>query len=141
MLGFTAGCALGGPRYLAALGEQGDLPARAAAVHPRFGTPAFAIVLSALLAAVLAGLLDFERLVDVTNVVICAQYVATCLSVPRLRGSGGWRLPGGALLPVLGTCATLWLGAQASRGQVLAALAFVAAGFIFRRLCVRLSRC
>ncbi len=135
MLGFTAGCALGGPRYLVALARHGDLPAAAGASHPRWNTPAAAIAVTAALALAGAVLLDFERLVDVANVAVCAQYAATCLSVPVLRRSGGpagFRLPGGLLLPASGAAATLWLGFQAEGAQLGAGLAILAAGFVLR---------
>ncbi len=136
MIGFNAGCALGGPRYLAALGEHGDLPARVGARHPRFGTPAFAILLTAALSAALALWLDFDRLVDVVDVVIGAQYVSTCLAVLVLRrkagASPGFRAPGGPVLPAVGVAAALWLGSQVGRADAVWALGLLLLGFLLR---------
>lgn len=135
MIGFNAGCALGGPRYLAALGIQGDLPARVALPHPQYGTPSLSIVLTTALALAAAMLLDFDKLVDVTNVVVCVQYVATCASVMILRRRGpapGFRLPGGWLIPAAGIAATCWLGAQGGFAQVSWSLILLAAGFAVR---------
>lgn len=144
-VGFNAGCALGGPRYLAALGEQGDLPEAAAALHPRYGTPYVAVALTTALALAGALALDFNRLVDIGNVVICAEYLATCAAVPilrrRLGPSDGFRLPLGPAIPVFALGATVWLGAQGGMGEVAFALALLAAGFAARAVLRRAAAC
>jgi amino acid transporter len=135
MLGFTAGCALGGPRYLVALGEEGHLPGVFARGGARTGAPWAAILVTGSGALVLSLLLDFERLVDFGNVVIGAQYLATCASVlaDRRRGRpAAFRAPGGPVIPLLGVAATFWLGAQGGRGQLAAAGVCLAAGFAVR---------
>ena len=131
-IGFCAGCALGGPRYVAALGALGDLPAGLAALHERHATPHRAVLWTAGLSLAAALLLDFERLVDVGNVVVCAQYLATCAAVPALRRRAG--AGGGWALGALGCAATLWLGAQGDWAQIWAALGLLAAGFLARAL-------
>ena len=117
MLGFNAGCALGGPRYLVALGERGDLPAAAASVRA-------AIVVTAALSLAAALLLDFQKLVDAANVVVTAQYLSTCAAV----------FASGRMRPVaaLGIAATLWLGAQMKGADLAWAGAMLAAGFVLR---------
>jgi amino acid transporter len=120
-IGYNAGCALGGPRYLVALGEQGDMPAAAARRHPVFGTPALAVAWTTGLTLVMALALDFNKLVDVANVVICAQYLATCAAVVVLRRRGpspGFSIPGGPLIPLAGVVSTLWLGAQGGLSEL-----------------------
>jgi APA family basic amino acid/polyamine antiporter len=136
MFGFTAGCALGGPRYLVALGEEGHLPAVFARRSPRTGAPSAAILLTAAAALVASLLLDFDRLIDFGNVVIGAQYLATCAAVTadRRRGrAAAFRAPGGLLIPLAGMAATLWLGAQGGWGQLAAAAACLAAGFAVKK--------
>lgn len=137
MTGFVAGCALGGPRYLVALSQEGHLPPLLSRPHPRTGAPAAAILLTAAAAMCAAATLDFGKLVDFVNVVIGAQYLATCAAVLVFRSRGtpaGFRAPGGAVVPVLGMAATLWLAAQGGWAQVGAAAAILAAGFIAARL-------
>lgn len=88
MFGFTAGCALGGPRYLVALGEEGHLPKVFARGARRTGAPVAAILVTASVSLVAALLLDFDRLIDFGNVVIGAQYLATCAAVLADRRRG-----------------------------------------------------
>lgn len=135
MLGYVAGNALGGPRYLAALAEEGHLPARLAAAHPRWGTPAESIVWSTAVAALAAFVLDFGRLVDFTNVVIGGQFLATAAAVAARRRRGApsrFRAPGGYLTPVLAAGSTCWLGAQGGWRQVVVAAGLLALGLLLR---------
>jgi amino acid transporter len=117
MTGFVAGCALSGPRYLMALGLHGDMPAAAGRARP-------AVVVTTLLSLACALLLDFDTLVDIGVIVICAQYVATCAAAVKLRGR--WALG------LWGIGATLWLGAQGGKSEILAALGVTAGGFAIR---------
>ncbi len=137
MIGFTAGCALGGPRYLVGLGEVGHLPRIFARANERTGAPVAAILTTAGVAMIAAMLLDFDRLIDFGNVVIGAQYLSTCAAVlaDRRRGrKAAFVSPGGALIPVLGIVATVWLGAQGGWGQVGAAVVCLAAGLAVKIL-------
>ncbi|MDX6769440.1 MAG: APC family permease [Elusimicrobiota bacterium] len=142
MLGYVAGNALGGPRYLAALAEEGHLPARLAEAHPRWGTPAAAIAWSTGVACAAALVLDFDRLVDFSNVVIGGQFLATAAAVVARRRRGAparFRAPGGALVPAAAAASTLWLGAQGGWGQVAAAVAALALGLALRLVLKRAS--
>lgn len=135
-IGFNAGCALGGPRYLVALSEHGDLPPALAAPHPRFQTPSAAVLATTGFALLAALVLDFNKLVDISNVVVCAQYIATCAAIPLLRRQGreaGYRVPGGAyLLPAFGILSTLWLGSQGGFAQVGWSLGILALGILVK---------
>lgn len=136
MVGFVSGASLGAPRYLVALAQDGHIPKALACVHPRFGTPHLAVAATSSLALAAALALDFNRLVDIVNVVIAAQYLATCAAIPVLRRlrprGGGFRAPGGLAAPAVGAVAALWLAAQGRAAQFATALAFAAIGFIFR---------
>lgn len=137
MTGYVAGSALGGPRYLVALSEEGHLPKSLSACHPRFGTPAASVLWSTGVALSAALLLDFDGLVDFSNVVICAQFVSTCAVVLRRRwrhARSDWGRARGAVTPLAGVGATLWLGAQGGWKQVAASAAVLAAGFGLRAL-------
>ncbi len=91
MLGFNAGTALCTPRYLEALAEERLLPARLARAHPRYGTPATAIVVSAACALLVGSLLDFGRLVELAALAVLGQYVASSAALIRLgRGRTRW---------------------------------------------------
>ncbi len=134
--GFSAGAALGGPRYLVALGQSGDMPRWTSRLHPRFGTPDAAIAITTGATLVCALALDFNRLVDITVVVICAQYLATCAAVPFLRrgGAASFHLLGGWLIPAGGAAATVWLAAQGGWAEARFSLWLLAAGFALRAL-------
>ncbi|MEZ4296984.1 MAG: hypothetical protein R3B70_18610 [Polyangiaceae bacterium] len=105
--GFTAGSALGSPRYAEAMALHGT-PVPLARIHPRFKTPFFvAIVVTAVAPAVLPSPSSHCMLVGIANVTVVFQYVFSCLAVPVLRrkepgDSTKWRVPGGFLLPLLG---------------------------------------
>lgn len=84
MLGFNAGTALCTPRYLEALAEERLVPSALARAHPRFDTPAHAIVASGGVAAVLTLVLDFGGLVDLAVVAVLGQYLASSAALVRL---------------------------------------------------------
>src|SRR4030095_3040147 len=52
--GYVSGDILGSPRTLYAFGRNGILPAKMAAVHPRFRTPHIAIIVHAIIACALS---------------------------------------------------------------------------------------
>jgi len=135
MLGFCAGVAFAGPRYVEALAEGGYLPAAVAARHPRFRTPHLAIALTTALTCLGVLVLDFARLVDLSVLTVSAQYLATCVAVPVLRWrqpslARSFRLPAGPVIPLLGLAVTVWLAAQAGREKLLVFGIMVAAGFV-----------
>jgi len=84
MLGFNAGTALCTPRYLEALAEERLVPPALARAHPRFDTPANAILASGGVAAALTLVLDFEGLVDLAVVAVLGQYLASSAALVRL---------------------------------------------------------
>lgn len=110
--GFLTGALLAGPRGLFALGRDGFLPRRVAAVHPRHRTPHVAIALYAVLAGALALTGTFEQLAVLTNVAVLALYFLSAIAAWLLRrrdvrGAGEpFRAPGGPLVPAL-TCAVV----------------------------------
>jgi APA family basic amino acid/polyamine antiporter len=63
VLGSLAAVLMLGPRVYFAMARDGLFPAAAAAVHPRFGTPARAIAAQAILACVLVALGTFDTIV------------------------------------------------------------------------------
>ncbi|MBI5624803.1 MAG: amino acid permease [Elusimicrobia bacterium] len=132
-IGFNAGCALGGPRYLVALAEDGHLPGWLAVRHPRFDAPHRSVALTAGLTAGLVMILDFGKLMDFAIVAICAQYVGTCLAAPKLAPeAGAWRR---WLIPGLGVAGSLVIGTQAGRTDFMWAGVFVGLGFLLRHVC------
>jgi amino acid transporter len=135
MGGFTAGSALGSPRYAHAIAAHGLLPSPVARVHPRWHTPHVAILATTSISAVLAALYDYRSLVGMTNVTVVLQYFFTCVAVPVLRrkasaagqARAGFVIPGGALIPVLGAGGSLVLlyGADPKKDFGFGAVALV----------------
>lgn len=94
IVGFNAGTAVGSPRYLSALAEDGFLPRKLAEPHPRFGTPALAIWITGGTTLVCAVFMDFEALVALANVSVLVQYLATSAALVVVRRSSVWRAVG-----------------------------------------------
>src|SRR5437899_7891767 len=131
--GYLTAVALVTPRYLSALGENGELPPLSARTHPRFGTPSVAIGLCALVCAGLAVFADFDRLADLNNAAVFAQYVPTCLAVPVLRrtkGASAFHLPLGPTIPVLATLGCILFLNGIKREDAVFSIATLAVGLV-----------
>jgi amino acid transporter len=134
MTGNNMGQALSGSRNLYALAEQGDLPSVFGYVHPRFRTPAFAIVVTALIALGLALSGSFATLAASSAVSRLIVYAGTCASVLALRrkGPAEFTIPGGPLVPVVALVISLAIlfGASPLQRQV-GLIALVAGAILF----------
>jgi APA family basic amino acid/polyamine antiporter len=132
-LGFVSGSALGTPRYLYAMSADGLLPRRLAATHPRFESPHLAVVITSLLAALLALAFDYRALLGMSNVAVAVQYLATCLAVWSMRRRVETpqalkrRWP---FAPLLGSGVSLWIFTQASGEELLWALGSLLVGVL-----------
>ena len=120
IFGYIAGDMLGTPRALFALARDGVLPTALVRVHPRYRTPAIAIVLYAAAVAALAISSSFERLVVMANVSALLLYlmcVAASYQLQRrnVRMAGApFDLPGGMLVQLLAAAGIVWLLSQAT---------------------------
>lgn len=141
--GFIAGSALGSPRYAQALAEGRDLPGSLTRIHDRFGTPHVAIGVTTALTAMLAAAFTYRELIGFSNVTVIFQYALTCAAVPVLRRKledrgGGFRVPGGPILPIVGAAGSLALLRGSSIGELVWAAVGVSLGiavsFATRRL-------
>ncbi len=136
MFGYCAGMALGAPRYLTVLCEDGFLPKAGAKEHPKFNTPVFAIWFIAAVTILLTLTLDFNRLVDISALAVVLQYIVTCAAIPILRKkypvtAGGYQMPFGPLLPALGVAICGLFIVQIRWPELQWALCAVAIGLIF----------
>jgi basic amino acid/polyamine antiporter, APA family len=104
ILGTNSNTVLTGPRYLFALAEDGFGPQALAAVHPRFHTPAVAILVQSAIALPLALSGSFVGLAALSVVARLASYLGTAAAVPVLRRKlpdrQSLRLPGGPVIPI-----------------------------------------
>ena len=141
ILGTNSNTMLSGPRYLFALAEDGFGPRLLARVHPRFRTPANAVVLQALVALPLALTGTFVQLAALSVVARLATYIGTAAAVPILRRKlaalpGTVRLPGGPLIPIASVLVCLVLVGSAETRDLVAGAIAIAAGlviFLLRR--------
>jgi len=133
--GFTAGSALGSPRYAQAIADTGQLPSQLSRVHPRFGTPYIAIVVTTIVTAVLATFFTYRELVGFSNVTVVFQYAVTCLAVVVLRRKQPeirpkFRVPFGPILPILGFVGSIALLFGSNRQEFLYAAVGIALGVV-----------
>lgn len=103
MTGNNMGQALSGSRNLYALAEQGDIPQVFGSVHPKFRTPAVAIIVTSLVALALALWSDFATLAASSAVSRLLVYAGTCAAVLALRrqSRASFTIPGGPIVPLV----------------------------------------
>jgi amino acid transporter len=124
MIGFLSGMTLAAPRALFAFAEDGLLPRRLAAVHPRFRSPYVAIVTQSTLVCVLAISSTFEQLAVIANLTALLLYlgcVAAAWELRRrnVRGGDGepLRLPFGPLVHLLTVGVIIFLLTSIKRNE------------------------
>jgi amino acid transporter len=135
MVGFNAGNALGCPRFLSALAQDRHLPPKLSAAHPRYDTPAHAILLTGLLTACAALFLGFQSLVNLANLVVVLQYLATCTAFIRLRYKRAdaprlFRIPFGIPVALVGCVVSLWLVKEVKANEFRLAGLVIGLGFV-----------
>ena len=134
--GNNMGAALSGSRNLFALAEQGDLPAVFGWVHPRFRTPATAILVTSGVSLVLALSGTFTTLALASSISRLIVYVATCASTLRLRtpqfaqrvSAPTFVAPWGPIIPITAIVIALTILAGATPQQLMAGGLALAAG-------------
>jgi len=136
ILGTNGNTVFAGPRYLFALAKDGFGPSWLAGVHPRWRTPAAAILTQTVVALPLALTGGFVELAKLSVVARLATYFATALAVPVLRRrsseTGRFRIPGGPVVPVLAAVLTVGLAASASLDKlIMGAVALVVGALIY----------
>ena len=133
ILGTNSNTMLLGPRFLYALAADGFGPRVLARIHPRFRTPAAAILVQGVVALVLALSGSFVELALLSVVARLCGYIGTCLAVLVLRRRfgdrpGALRLPGGPAIPIAALLVSLGLLASASLANLAAAAVALAVG-------------
>lgn len=122
MLGTNSGTMLEGSRMLYALSLGRPRLAVLSKVHDRFKTPYVAILVFLVIAIPLALAGSFAKLAALSAVARMTTYLFTCAAVPRLRKlSEGFQVPGGLLVPVLGTLISIVLFATLKQRHLIAA--------------------
>ncbi|WP_167285393.1 APC family permease [Marilutibacter alkalisoli] len=135
ILGSNSNTMLFGPRYLYALSADGYGPASLSRIHPRFRTPAVAVVVTTVLALALALTGSFVQLALLSAVARLCTYIGTSASLLVLQPRYGdrpeaLRLPGGRLIPLAALLLSLALVASAGTRNLIAAGIAVAVGAV-----------
>src|SRR5438045_3595050 len=106
--GFMTATMLSTPRTLFALAADGYLPRPVAAVHPAHGTPYVAIAIQGVIVCAIAITGTYVKLAIVANVAILLVYLATYITIWRLRrldagaAEKPFVMPGGVVVPWAG---------------------------------------
>ncbi len=138
ILGTNSNTIMMGPRYLHALAMDGYGPRWLARVHPRFRTPAAAVLTLGVLSLVLALTGSFVQLALLSVVARLLTYIGTAGSVLVLQRRhagmpGAMKLPGGPLVPVLALLLSFGLLASARLENLLAGLVALLLGALVYR--------
>jgi amino acid transporter len=136
--GYVSGDVLGSPRTLYAFGRNGILPAKMAAVHPRFRTPHIAIIVHAIIACTLSVSSTFQYLAILSNIAALLLYLLCCSAafelVRRNVVSDGkpFSIPGDKVVPLLAVATVLWMLWHATLSEFrVAALVLVIASVLY----------
>ncbi len=124
---------LSAPRMLYAMGQLGSLPAWFGRIHPRFHTPANAILFYAAFSLVLALSGGFVWLAVMSTIVRLMVYVMCIATLPVLHRKlgefdGQFRLWGGMAIPLVALVISIWLMTHAKPESWLATGAFMVLG-------------
>jgi APA family basic amino acid/polyamine antiporter len=136
MTGNNMGAVLTGSRMLFALAENGELPRFLGKIHPRYRTPANAIIFTTLVALGLAISGSFAVLAVASAVARLVTYTGACAATLRLRHPrfreavkpATFVIPGGALVPLLAIAVSLIILAGATHAQLLGGAAALTVG-------------
>jgi APA family basic amino acid/polyamine antiporter len=105
---------LSSSRIIFAMGERHEIPSVFASIHPRYGTPAVAILLTSIIMLGLTLSGSFVYLITLSAVSRLATYFATCAALPALRRRLDVSPPalpvrGGLAIAVVGMGICVWL--------------------------------
>ena len=136
MTGNNVGQVLLGSRMLFALAENGELPRLFGTIHPRYRTPANAIMFTTLVALGLALSGSFAVLAVTSAVARLVIYTSACAATLRLRHPrfqgvvkpATFVIPAGGLVPLLAIAVSLLILGGATRPQLLGGAAALAVG-------------
>jgi len=133
--GWATGTTLQSPRLLFAMAERGELPAPLARIHPRFRTPAVAIVVFALLTLGCAFWGSFAWNATLAAIVRLLYFALTAIALFVFRRRGGeapgFRLPAAGFVAPVALLFCCWLLATRTSAQIWILAAMICAGLPF----------
>lgn len=141
ILGTNGNTVFAGPRYLFALARDGYGPSFLASIHPRFRTPAAALLVQTAIAWPLALYGSFYGLAALSVVARLVTYLGTAASLPILRRKleapeGSFRLPFGPVIPLIAASLAIVFATSASSANLISAAVAMTVGmvvFLLRR--------
>ena len=127
MTGNNAGQVLSGSRMLFALAEHGELPAFFGRIHPRFRTPANAVLFTSAVALLLGLSGSFAAIAVVSALARLVTYTGACAATLRLRSPqfaatvkpATFVAPLGPVVPIVAIVVSLAVVAGATQQQLL----------------------
>ena len=128
---------LGQPRIFFAMARDGLLPPWIAQVHPRYGTPHIATIITGVGVAICSMFTTLEGMVNLTNIGTLFAFMLVCIGVIILRykepeRERPFKVPGGALfLPLLGAISCVGLAIYLPPDSWLRFFAWLAIGLVF----------
>ncbi len=137
MLGYLASDTLSAPRVLFAFAQDGFLPGRIAALHPRSRAPYVAILLHAGVALALAVSGSFVELAVLSSLAVVLVYIAGCAAAVRLQhrstalAGPPLRVRGLTLAAGVGVLAMAWIAVHAALAEALGCAAAVAMAVVW----------
>jgi basic amino acid/polyamine antiporter, APA family len=123
MLGNLGGEILSIPRILFAGARDGLMPKMLGKVHPQFFTPHIAVLFYASLGFLFAISGGFKQLAIIATASTLLIYLGVVLSTLKLRKNDTataektFRVRGGIIVPLLATCAIIWLLSSLTRPE------------------------
>jgi len=123
------------PRILFAMAEGRQLPQIFAGVHARYRTPYVSIAAAAVLGWASAMYSGFAALAAISAIARLLYYIATCIALLVLRRkmpdvARGFRVPGGAIIPVAAVALSIWLLMGSTKAQISISAATLVVGAI-----------
>lgn len=119
------------PRVIFASARDGNLPKFIAKVHPKFNTPYVAVIVFASFMFLIALSGTFKELAILASGSILLIYAGVSLSVLKVRARDGnptkeqFKIPGGAIIPILSFVMIAWMLSQLSLDEALSLLGLV----------------
>ena len=122
------------PRLPFAMAENRQLPQMFAATHRRFGTPIAAILLTAVVALMLALFSTFISALTMSAVVRLMAYMTTCAALPVLRRNPSsprppFLVPAGTVVSIVAVILSLWLLSNSPWNEMRLVVIAVLLGF------------
>jgi len=133
-LGTMMAVILVGPRILYAMAIGNQMPSVFKSIHPRYNTPALAIILFIVLAMVISLSGSFTMLATLSAMARMLTYIGTAGALLILRRKlpekPAFRIAGGPLIPILTILISAGLLLAATKIQWITGLSAVAVGFL-----------